>query len=115
MPDVSPLDVRKYYCAADFFLFPSEGDIWGLVVNEALSMHLPVVCTNVIGAAELVHDGENGFVVPPRAPQELAKAIHALAEDSALRKRMGESAFERIKSWNTRRGLENLKAYLERR
>lgn len=112
MPDVSPLDVRKYYCAADFFLFPSEGDIWGLVVNEALSMHLPVVCTNVIGAAEMVHDGANGFVVPPRTPKELARAIGALAVDPVLRERMGAAAFNGIKSWNTHRGLEELKAYL---
>ena len=112
MPDVSPLDVRKYYCAADFLLFPSEGDIWGLVVNEALSMHLPVICTSVIGAAEMVHDGENGFVVPPRAPKELARAIHSLSQDPALRERLGAIAFEGIKSWNTRRGLDELKAYL---
>lgn len=111
--DFSPDEIMGYYCAADILLFPSEGDIWGLVVNEALSLGLPVVCTNVIGAAELVENGVNGFVVPPRAPKELAKVVAKIASDHELRERMGNAARDRIKDWNTRRGLENLKTFLE--
>ena len=106
-------DVLSYYSAADVFLFPSEGDIWGLVVNEALSMGLPVICTNVIGAAELVKDGVNGFVVPVRSPSGLADAIVKLVVDDGLRRRFSENAETIGKYWHSELGVDALKKYLE--
>lgn len=57
--------LNQYYQAADVFAFMTIGDVWGLVINEAMANGLPVVSTDRCGAAlELIHEGENGFVVP---------------------------------------------------
>ena len=58
-------ELNRYYLSADVFAMPTREDIWGLVVNEALSFGLPVVSTDRCGAAiELVKDGVNGRTVP---------------------------------------------------
>jgi len=66
---VTPELVGQIYGACDYFVLPSifEGNQyegWGLVVNEALSMGLPVITTDAVGAGfDLIINGENGFVV----------------------------------------------------
>lgn len=66
---VLPEDVHKIYEVGDYFVLPSifEGydyEAWGLVVNEALSMGLPVITTDAVGAGfDLIINGENGYIV----------------------------------------------------
>jgi glycosyltransferase involved in cell wall biosynthesis len=47
---------------ADMLVLPSRWDGWGLVVNEALMVGVPVLVSDGCGAAELVHEGQNGYV-----------------------------------------------------
>ena len=49
----------------------------------------PLVATRVGGIPELVADGVNGFLVPVRAPDQIAQRVIQLLEDPALRARMG--------------------------
>lgn len=58
-------------------------------VIEAMLSALPVVATNIRGPREQVVEGETGFLVPPRKVVPLAAALRRLAEDAALRSRMG--------------------------
>jgi len=75
---------------ADALIFPTHSDPWGLVVNEAMSCGLPVIATNVAGCTEdLVRDGWNGFVIPPRDSSSLAGVMERLAVGPALRVEMG--------------------------
>ncbi|MBO4413995.1 MAG: glycosyltransferase family 4 protein [Clostridia bacterium] len=68
--------LAEYYLAADVFVMPTREDIWGLVVNEALSFGLPVVSTDrCVAALELVKEGETGFIVPSDDPAALAEAV----------------------------------------
>lgn len=54
------------YQSARIFLFPTRGDVWGVVANEACAAGLPVIVTPQAGVAgELVIDGLNGYVRPP--------------------------------------------------
>lgn len=101
IPSVAYDDMPAWYAAADLLVFPSEGDIWGLVVNEALSMGVPVICTSRIGAAELVRDGENGFKVPVRAPAEIATRIWQLYQDRQLLNLMKANSTDIVNHWNT--------------
>ena len=60
----SKAELTEYYKAADLFVLPTRGDIWGLVINEAMANALPVITTNrCIAGLELVKDGENGYIV----------------------------------------------------
>jgi glycosyltransferase involved in cell wall biosynthesis len=85
------------YAEADVFVFPSVSDPWGLVINEAMAAGLPVIATSAPGAVDdLVHHNDNGYVVPPFDPGGLTGAMQALADDPALRARMGARSRERI-------------------
>jgi glycosyltransferase involved in cell wall biosynthesis len=59
---------------------------------EALSVGVPVVATAVGGVPEVVHDGENGLLVPPGRPEELAGAIRRGREEPGLRDRLAAGA-----------------------
>ena len=56
--------VTRYYAAADLFLFPSLYDNAPLVVREAAALHTPAVMVEGSTAAEILRDGENGYLVP---------------------------------------------------
>ena len=74
--DVEPDEVVAFYAAAQLLIFPSLGDPWGLVVNEALACGVPVVCSSLAGCAdELVRPGENGWIVDPTRPGDLERTL----------------------------------------
>jgi glycosyltransferase involved in cell wall biosynthesis len=69
----------------------ADGDQDGIPVSlmEAMAMELPVVSTTVSGIPELITDGQQGMLVPPRDPTALADALARLLGDAALRRRLG--------------------------
>jgi len=94
--------IAEAFAAADLFVLPSRvHETWGLVVNEAMNFSLPVVVSEKVGcAADLVADGENGFVVGTDDAAQLAAAIRKLVEDADLRRAMGGRSRERIDRWH---------------
>ena len=86
-------ELSKLYAAADVFVFPTWGDPYGLVVDEALVSGLPVISTDAAGEIhERVTDGEDGFVVPCRDILAMANAMTKLSEDDELRQNMSRAA-----------------------
>lgn len=76
IPFLKPDKVKEYYLAADVFAFPSHEDIWGLVTNEAMAQGLPVISTDkCISALEMVHQGENGYIVEDNDIDSLAEKL----------------------------------------
>jgi glycosyltransferase involved in cell wall biosynthesis len=67
---------------------------WGLVCNEAMHQHRPVIASDSVGAVAggLVRDGETGLVVPAGDAIALARAIDRLLADDQLRARLGAAA-----------------------
>jgi glycosyltransferase involved in cell wall biosynthesis len=94
--------IARAYAAADLFVLPSGWhETWGVVVNEAMNFALPVVVTDTVGCApDLVHAGENGFVVPHGDAGRLAAAIAALVGDAERRRRFGRRSREIITAWS---------------
>jgi colanic acid/amylovoran biosynthesis glycosyltransferase len=82
-------DIAAHFEAADVFVHPSFGEGIPLVLMEAMAHRLPVVAAAVHGVGELVVDGENGLLVRPGRPDELASGVERLAADPDLRRRMG--------------------------
>ncbi|WP_367566852.1 glycosyltransferase family 4 protein [Lacrimispora sp.] len=92
--------LKEYYLAADIFVFPTREDIWGLVLNEAMSFGLPCVASIKANASfELVEDGECGYLVDPEEIGDLASKMELLLTDDLLRTQMGRKAFEKIKDY----------------
>jgi glycosyltransferase involved in cell wall biosynthesis len=89
-------DLRQLYTDADIFCLPTHGDCLPMVLAEAGASGLPIVSTNLAGIPELVMDGENGFLIPPKDIQALTAALSRLVEDFDLRKSMGRQSEEII-------------------
>ena len=89
-------ELPAWYALADVFVFPSLGDPYGLVVDEAMACSLPVISTTTAGEiGSRLADGIDGYLVPPRDSSALFRRMAALAGDPGLRLRMGRHGFER--------------------
>jgi glycosyltransferase involved in cell wall biosynthesis len=104
---VSAMQMRNFYAASDVVVLPSIctrsfREPWGLVVNEAMNRQLPVLVSDAVGAATggLARDERNGLVVPAKDPLALAGAIRRLAEDPALRERLGAAGANDVRAYN---------------
>ena len=75
---------------AKVFAFSSDFEGMSNAILEAVCVGLPVVTTNVSGAAELVKDGEGGFVVPIRNGKALADSLRILLKDESLMHKMAQ-------------------------
>ena len=71
-------DVEKIYSALDFSVLPAKWEEFGRVVVEAMGLGLPVICSNKVGASELLKI--NSFFVTNNIEQ-LKKCIEKLVED----------------------------------
>jgi glycosyltransferase involved in cell wall biosynthesis len=92
----SPQEVRNFYAHADVVLIPSLAsrrfrEPWGLVANEAMNQHTPIIATDAVGAAAggLVRHERNGLIVPAGDEAALAAAIRRLRDDRDLRLSLG--------------------------
>jgi phosphatidylinositol alpha-1,6-mannosyltransferase len=87
---LSRQELAACYARADVFALPSTGEGFGLVFLEAMAFGKPVVGAAAGGATDLIEDGRNGFLVPPRDVAGLAQALERLLSDSPLRETMGQ-------------------------
>ena len=91
-------ELPRYFVAADVFVFPTLGDPYGLVVDEAMACSLPIISTSEAGEIrDRVDEGVNGYVVPARDSQALADRMEQVARSPEGRNRMGAASFEKIK------------------
>jgi len=83
------------YASSSVFVSPSWTEAFPLVVPEAMAAGLPMVLTAVGAIPDLVRDGEDGFLVPPRDPATLADRVNRLLDDEPLRARISAHVRER--------------------
>jgi len=75
------------------FILPSRVEPWGVVVQEAMSAALPVICSRQCGSAEeLVQEGRNGFTFPAGDTAQLTKLLVATADAGPKLRQMGETS-----------------------
>jgi glycosyltransferase involved in cell wall biosynthesis len=86
------------YEGAHAFAFPTEYDVWGLVLVEAMAAGLPAVASTRAGATrDLVVDGETGFAVNFEDTKSAAARIRELGTTPARAADMGQAARNRIR------------------
>lgn len=97
--------LKEYYKAADLFVLPTRGDVWGLVINEAMACGLPVVTTDkCVAGIELIHNEENGYIIPVNNEDMLSKRIKEILEDDLMIERMKQENLRKIRSYT----IENM-------
>lgn len=79
---------------ADGFVLPSLAEGLPMALLEAMAARLPVVVTAVGAMPEVVHDGIEGYLIPPEDSDALAHALDELARSVEQRERMGKAASE---------------------
>jgi len=103
-------DAPEISAASDFVVLPTtKREGLSRAILEAMAYSRPAVVSDTGGNAELVADGETGFVVPPSDPEALGAAISKLARDKVLRETMGAAARERlVDKFSLNQGVDDL-------
>jgi glycosyltransferase involved in cell wall biosynthesis len=88
-------DKAAAYAASHMIVVPSWTEGFPLVIPEAMAAGLPVIATAVGAIPDFVKDGEDGFLIAPKAPLELADRVCRLLADEELRRRMSQRVRQR--------------------
>ncbi|HEX9917342.1 MAG TPA: glycosyltransferase family 4 protein [candidate division Zixibacteria bacterium] len=85
--------------SSDVFVLPTYYHLEGqpVVILEAMAAKLPVITTNRGSIKEMITDRENGFLISPRSPGEIAEKVALLIEDKSLKEKMGELNHKKVK------------------
>lgn len=87
------------YCACHALVHPPSYEPWALVINEAVASGLPIIATDVVGAAnELVESGVNGILIKPNDVDALTEAMLKIT-DGDTAKNMGAQAANVLQRW----------------
>ena len=100
--------IERYYGAADVFILPTFYDPFAAVCLEAMACGLPVITTDMNGAAEIIADGESGFVIDA-TEERLVSSLEAV-KDGARRDRMGRRAGEIARKFSATRHFEQIES-----
>jgi len=92
--------IPQYMAAGDIFILPSLSEGFPLTSLEAMASGLPIIATEVRGMPEIIAEGENGFLVPPRKPRKLAEKILLLLNNSELREKMARNNREKARQYS---------------
>lgn len=100
-------DMEKYYAAADISVLPTIYDAFANVCLEAMASGLPVITTKTNGFAEVITEGEDGFILENQNPNELANKIKLLEPETESSK-MKKSAAARALDFTTEKHISQV-------
>lgn len=112
---ISRSQAAAWYRQASVFVLPTLSDGFAITQLEAMSHGLPVVTTRSCG--DVVEDGVDGFIVPPRDASSLAEALHRYRAEPGLVQHHGGAARQKAKQFSLDRlsaNLNLLEGYLDR-
>ena len=100
-------DVRPFFAISDALAFPSYREGFPNVVMQAGAMGLPSIVSDINGCNEIIVEGENGLIIPPKNVEKLKEKMLTLAKDKNLytklkgnSRRMIENRYEQSVVWN---------------
>lgn len=98
-------ELKEYYIASDLFVLPTREDIWGLVINEAMAIGLPVITTNkCVAGLELIKDDINGYIIPIEDSIQLANKITDVLDNEELLNKISLNNIKLMKEYT----IENM-------
>jgi phosphatidylinositol alpha-mannosyltransferase len=109
---VSDAEKAQLFRTADVFVSPATGrESFGIVLLEAMAAGAPIVASDIHGYKGVVRRGEQGLLVEPGDPRELAAAISRLVVDDRLRAEMSASGMARAEGFSWERVTDRVEAY----
>jgi phosphatidylinositol alpha-mannosyltransferase len=109
---VSDGDLPRYYASADVFCSPATGgESFGIVLLEAMAAGTPVVASDIDGYRDVVADGEQGLLTPPREPSAIADAIFRIIGDIGLSGRLAENGRRKASEYRWERIANDVENY----
>ena len=107
-------DVPQLLSIFDVFVLSSYLEGLCTSVIDAMASGISIVATNVGGVGELVDDGVNGFLVPPRNPEILAEKTVKILTDKNLQQKFSQNSKIKAKNFSKEKMVEGTeKVYLE--
>ena len=92
-------DVARLLSAIDVFTLSSVTvECFSIALLEAMAAARPAVCTAVGGIPEMIDDGETGYLVPTKDPQQLAARLLDVLSDPRAARRMGRAGRARVEA-----------------
>jgi len=105
---VPPENLGAEYRACDLFVMPSWDEAFGVVYMEAMAYGKPVIACRGEGIAEIVEDGKNAVLVPPKDSEAVAEAINSLIENPDMARRIGDAGRQLASQFTWRRNAEQV-------
>lgn len=89
---LEPRKIIRRISEADLLVLPSRWDGWGMVINEALMASVPVMVSDMCGAADLIKDGVNGFIFKSEDADDLRTKLTHYVDNADCRRKMKKHA-----------------------
>lgn len=100
-------DVGEILSLLKVFVLSSREEGLGTSLLESMLVGVPIVATRTGGIPEIVKDGENGLLVPPKNPEKLAQGILELLKDESLRKKFIGKGKEKVKEFSVEKMVDS--------
>lgn len=112
IPHVARSDLSDWYARADVLAFPTLADGFGLVIQEAMCVGVPVITTRCGGGPECITHGEDGFIVDAGSVDALVEALRFGVNNRDTLAHMGRAARATSERYTGARAGERLRASL---
>ena len=106
-------DVPDILASSDCFVLPTLSEGMGGCLLEAMAAGVPVVATDVGGIPDIIKDGFNGFLVQPRNPDAIARAVIKIARDAELRRKFSEKGKKFVQNFSIENSAKKIIALYE--
>lgn len=105
--------VNKWHKRAKIFVMPSLMEGFGIVFLEAMRTGTPVIATRVGGIPEVVTHNENGLIISPNQPDELAQSCIKLLSDSKFYNKLSQGAYSTIHKFPPETMVQSTENYFQ--
>ena len=107
-------NIKSFNQSIDIFLLTSLWEGFGYVIVEAMAEQKPVIAFDIRSSAEIIDQGQTGFLVEKGNIEELAEKVDILAKNEKLRKTMGENGRLKVeKIFTLNKALKKVEEFLE--
>ena len=95
--------VCQYMSAMDILVHPTYREGFGMVLQEALAMCVPIITTDIPGPSEVIEENECGWLVPAQETEVLKEKMMQMQNSPDLREEFSKKGRERVETYFERK------------